>query len=177
MNVEKFRSAQAAYKQRYATDANAAMLTLRTQGALDDYTVTCRVDTGRGLATAGIHPNAGGSGQELCSGDMLLESIAACAGVSLKAAASVLQIPLRSARVFVEGDVDLRGTLGVADDVPVGFQSIRLRFELDADLPAAQRTELMNLVERYCVIVQTLKRSPRISVRLDEAAPRAQAAG
>ncbi len=176
MDVEKFPTVQATYKQRYATDANAAMLTLRTQGALDEYTVTCRLDTGRGLATAGIHPKAGGSGLELCSGDMLLESVAACAGVSLKAAASVLQIPLRSARVFVEGDVDLRGTLGVSEDVPVGFQSIRLRFELDADLPAAQRTELMNLVERYCVIVQTLKHSPRISVQLDPVAPRAAAA-
>lgn len=171
MDIQTFPIAQAEYKSRYSATPSAAKLTLRTQAAVDELTVTCKVDTGRGLAVAGIHPNAGGSGRELCSGDMLLEAVAACAGVSLKAAATVLQIPLRAAYVYVEGDVDLRGTLGVADDVPVGFDTVRLRFEVDTEASEAQRAELLTLVERYCVIVQTLKHSPAIDVKMTARAP------
>jgi uncharacterized OsmC-like protein len=142
-------------------------LTLRARGAAEDNTITCKVETARGLATAGIHPKAGGSGLELCSGDMLLEALVACAGVSLKAAATMLDVTLNSAVVTAEGDVDLRGTLGVADDVPVGFKEIRLNFDIDTDAPPAMRDQLLQLVERYCVIFQTIQNSPKTDVRLN----------
>jgi uncharacterized OsmC-like protein len=129
--------------------------------------VTCKVDTSRGVAIAGIHPKCGGSGLELCSGDMLLEALIACAGVSLKAAAAVLDIPLKSAEVSVEGDVDLRGTLGVAADVPVGFKEIRLRFDIETDAPQEQIEQLLAVTERYCVIFQTLQHSPKTSARIN----------
>jgi len=166
MDIETFRTTQAPLRERYKQDAKAAFLTLKAQGVAGEGTVTCKVDTGRGLATAGIHPKAGGSGRELCSGDMLLEALVACAGVSLKAAATMLDVPVKSAAVFAEGDVDLRGTLGVADDVPVGFREIRLRFELDTDAPKAQLDQLLELVERYCVIFQTIQNSPKTKVGL-----------
>src|SRR6478736_2657114 len=125
MDISTFRTTQEPIKERYKKDANAALLTLKAKGEANDSAVTCKVETGRGLALAGIHPKAGGSGLELCSGDMLLEALIACAGVSVKAAAALLDIPLRSASVCSEGDVDLRGTLGVEQDVPVGFKEIR----------------------------------------------------
>ena len=167
MEVSKFQATQAPLRERYSNDAAAAQLTLRASGTPDDNTVTCKVETGRGLALAGIHPKAGGSGRELCSGDMLLEALVACAGVSLKAAATMLEIPLKSALVTAEGDVDLRGTLGIVDDVPVGFTEIRLRFDVDTDAPQEKRDELLRLVERYCVVFQTIQRSPRTDVRLN----------
>jgi uncharacterized OsmC-like protein len=142
-------------------------LTLKASGEASSSTVTCKVDTGRGLAVAGIHPKAGGSGLELCAGDMLLEALVACAGVSLKAAATMLDVPIKSALVSAEGDVDLRGTLGITDGVPVGFTEIRLRFDVDTDAPKDKRDELLKLVERYCVVFQTIQNSPKTDVRLN----------
>src|SRR3954466_6912629 len=135
MELSKFKSTQETIKALYGRDAQAAFLTLKATGSASDSTVTCKVETGKGLALARIHPKAGGSGQELCSGDMLLEALVACAGVSMRAAAAVLEIPIKSAQVTAEGDVDLRGTLGVTEGVPVGFKEIRLRFEIETDAP------------------------------------------
>lgn len=166
METSKFQATQAPLKDLYSKDAKAAFLTLKAQGTADHSTVTCKVETGRGLAVAGIHPKAGGSGLELCSGDMLLEALIGCAGVSLKAAATMLDIPLKSAMVFAEGDVDLRGTLGVATDVRVGFEEIRLRFDVQTDASADEIDQLLHLVERYCVIFQTIQSSPRTSAKI-----------
>ena len=167
MEINAFRSSQAPLKTRYKEDAKSALLTLKAAGETGSTTVTCKVETGRGLALAGIHPKAGGSGRELCSGDMLLEALVACAGVSLKAAATMLDIPLKSALVSVEGDVDLRGTLGISEDVPVGFKEIRLRFDIDTDAPKDKRDELLKLVERYCVVFQTIQNSPKTDVQMN----------
>ena len=131
--------------------------------------MTCKVETGRGLALAGIHPKVGGSGQELCSGDMLLEALIACAGVSIRAAAAVLEIPIRSIVVTAEGDVDLRGTLGVAEDVPVGFKEIRLAFDIDADASQAALDQLVELTDKYCVVFQTIQSRPNTSVKIRRA--------
>jgi uncharacterized OsmC-like protein len=139
MDATTFLARQAPLKERYQKDAQSALLTLRARGALDTLNVTCKVDTGRGLATAGMHQRTGGSGLELCSGDMLLEALIACAGVAMSAAATVLDIRLESAVVSAEGDVDLRGTLGVTDGVKVGFEEIRLRFEIASDAPGETR--------------------------------------
>ena len=166
MEVTKFKATQEPIKALYGRDAKAAFLTLKARGSASDSTVTCKVETGRGLALAGIHPMAGGTGQELCSGDMLLEALIACAGVSMRAAAAVLEIPIRSAVVSAEGDVDLRGTLGVTDGVPVGFKEIRLRFDVDSDATQDQLDRLIELTDRYCVIFQTIQNSPRTSVAM-----------
>src|SRR5262245_4892847 len=168
MEANTFRSTQAPLRDLYSKDAKAAFLTLKAQGVAGDSTITCKVETGRGLAIAGIHPKAGGSGLELCSGDMLLEALIACAGVSLKAAATMLEVPIKSATVFAEGDVDLRGTLGVDPNVRVGFQEIRLRFAVETDATREQLDQLLQLVERYCVVFQTIQSSPRTSVRLEK---------
>src|SRR6185437_8255323 len=152
MDIATFRATQGPIKDRFRKDAAAAFLTLRATGEADASTVTCKVDTGRGLALAGIHPKAGGSGRELCSGDMLLEALIACAGVSMRAAAAVLEIPIKSAEVSAEGDVDLRGTLGISEEVPVGFKEIRLRFNLVTDASQEKIDQLLELTERYCVI-------------------------
>ena len=141
-------------------------MTLRAKGALDDTNVTCRIETGRALAVAGLHPATGGSGMELCSGDMLLEALVACAGVTLKAVATAIDIPLKSGLVSAEGDLDFRGTLGVAKDAPVGFAQIRLRFEIDTDAPGEKLDQLLKLTERYCVVYQTIKSGPPVEVRL-----------
>jgi len=164
MDAALFRSTQEPIRQRYRNDAKAAFLTLTAKGTADGSTVTCKVETGRGLALAGIHPKAGGSGRELCSGDMLLEALIACAGVSMRAAAAVLEIPIKPAEVSAEGDVDLRGTLGVSEDVPVGFKAIRLRFDLATDAPQEKIDQLLELTERYCVVFQTLQKSPKTEV-------------
>jgi uncharacterized OsmC-like protein len=169
MKAAEFLAAQAPFKKRYATDERAAWLTLTAHGSVDDARITCKVDTTRGLAVAGLHPKTGGSGRELCSGDMLLEALVACAGVAFRAAAAVLEVPLKSAQVSAEGDIDLRGTLGVRDDVPVGFKQIRLRFAVDSDAPKAKLDELLKLTERYCVIYHTLRTSPDILVELNAA--------
>ena len=167
MELEAFRSSQPQLRTRYGKDAKSAFLTLKASGEASSGTVTCKVDTGRGLAVAGIHPKAGGSGLELCAGDMLLEALVACAGVSLKAAATMLDVPIKLALVSAEGDVDLRGTLGITDGVPVGFTEIRLRFDVDTDAPKDKRDELLKLVERYCVVFQTIQNSPKTDVRLN----------
>lgn len=166
MDVATFRATQEPIKDRYRKNAKAALLTLKARGAADAASVVCKVETGRGLAVAGIHPRAGGSGLELCSGDMLLEALVACAGVSLRAAASVLDMPIKSAEVTAEGDVDLRGTLGVVADVPVGFTDIRLRFDVETDAPEEKVDQLLELAHRYCVVFQTIQKSPRTDVSI-----------
>jgi uncharacterized OsmC-like protein len=168
MDISIFRTTQEPIKALYAKDAKAAFLTLKATGNSSDSTVTCKVDTGRGLALAGIHPKAGGTGQELCSGDMLLEALVACAGVSMRAAAAVLEIPIKSATVSAEGDVDLRGTLGVTEGVPVGFKEIRLSFDIKTDASQQQLDQLIELTDRYCVIFQTIQNSPKTSVKLNK---------
>jgi uncharacterized OsmC-like protein len=167
MEVTKFKATQEPIKALYKRDANAAFLTLRARGSASGPTVSCKVETGRGLALAGIHPKAGGTGQELCSGDMLLEALIACAGVSMRAAAAVLEIPIKSAEVSAEGDVDLRGTLGVTEGVPVGFKDIRLQFDIDSDATKAELDQLIELTDRYCVILQTIQNGPRTTVMLN----------
>ena len=157
MDSAALRALQAPIKERYKADAKAGLITLKAKGALDDTNIACKVETGRALAVAGLHPATGGSGLELCSGDMLLEALVACAGVTLKAVATALDIPLRSGTVSAEGDLDFRGTLGVSREAPVGFRDIRLRFDLDTDAPADKIESLIKLTERYCVVYQTLK--------------------
>ena len=167
MEISKFNSTQAPLRERYKKDGAAAKLTLRARGKPDEQTVTCKVETGRGLAVAGIHPKAGGSGLELCSGDMLLEALVACAGVSLKAAATILDIRLDDASITAEGDVDFRGSLGVTEGVPVGFQEIRLNLDVSTKASEEQRQQLLELVERYCVVFNTISHSPRTDVKIN----------
>ena len=169
MDSAALRALQAPIKDRYKADAKAGLITLKAKGVLDDTNIACKVETGRALAVAGLHPATGGSGLELCSGDMLLEALVACAGVTLKAVATALDIPLRSGTVSAEGDLDFRGTLGVAKEAPVGFAQIRLRFDLDTDVAADKLDQLLKLTERYCVVYQTLKSGPPIEVKLDRA--------
>jgi uncharacterized OsmC-like protein len=167
MDAAELRAMQAPIKERYKTDPKAAYITLRAKGALDDTNIACKVETGRALAVAGLHPATGGSGLELCSGDMLLEALVACAGVTVKAVATALAIPLRSGMVSAEGDLDFRGTLGVAKDAPVGFAQIRLSFVLDTDAEQDKLDQLLKLTERYCVVYQTIKSGPPVEVRLN----------
>jgi uncharacterized OsmC-like protein len=164
MDAEQLRSMQAPLKTQYREDPGSALITLRASGRLGDETITCKVETGRAIAEAGLHPATGGDGLSLCSGDMLLEALVACAGVTLKAVATALAIPIREGRVSAEGDLDFRGTLGVAKDAAVGFQAIRLRFDLDTDATAEQLDKLMTLTERYCVVYQTLSKPASLSV-------------
>ncbi|MGH7507945.1 MAG: OsmC family protein [bacterium] len=166
MQPQNLRAVQAPLKQQYRDDPAKAMVTLRASGRLDAPGVSCRVDTGRALVEAGLHPATGGSGLQACSGDMLLEALAACAGVTLRAVAIALDIPVRGGSIEVEGDLDFRGTLGVSKEVPVGFQTIRLRFELDSDATREQLDTLLKLTERYCVVLQTLGSSPRVTASL-----------
>jgi uncharacterized OsmC-like protein len=166
MDLITFKNTQGPIKARYAGEAEQALLTLKAVGAADESAVLCKVETGRGLAVAGIHPKCGGSGLELCSGDMLLEALIACAGVSMRAAAAVLDISVRSIKVSAEGDVDLRGTLGISDDVPVGFKEIRLAFEVDADASQAQLDQLAELTDKYCVVFQTIQSRPTTCVSI-----------
>ena len=156
MDAAALRAQQAPYKERYKSEPDAAVITLKAQGSIDDAKIACKVETGRALAVAGLHPATGGSGAELCSGDMLLEALVACAGVTLKAVATALEIPLRAGTVRAEGDLDFRGTLGVAKDAPVGFREIRLAFDLDSEAPQEKIDTLIKLTERYCVVFQTL---------------------
>src|SRR5579872_2316754 len=166
MDGNELRAMQAPIKQRYKDDPKAAVITLRANGTLDDANIACKLETGRALAIAGLHPATGGSGLELCSGDMLLEALVACAGVTLKAVATALDIPLRAGKVSAEGDLDFRGTLGVAKDAPVGFAQIRLRFELDTGAAQDKLDQLLKLTERYCVVYQTIKSGPPVEVKL-----------
>ena len=166
MNSEQLKRLQAPLKQQYKDDPARAIVTLQASGRLDGAGVSCRVETGRAIVEAGLHPATGGTGLQACSGDMLLEALAACAGVTLRAIATALDIPLRDGTVHAEGDLDFRGTLGVSKEVPVGFQRIRLRFELDTDASTEQLDTLLKLTERYCVVLQTLHLPPIISVSM-----------
>ena len=168
MDHDELVAIQAPLKERYRTDPEAARVTLRAQGDLGDG-VSCSVQTGRALAEAGLHPATGGDGTLLCSGDMLLEALVACAGVTLQAVATSLEIPVTSGRVRAEGDLDFRGTLGVDRDAPVGFSAIRLSFELDGAIDEQQLATLQKLTERYCVVYQTLARGPGLSVSFETA--------
>ena len=166
MDAAELRAIQAPIKERYKNDPKAGLITLKAKGSLDGTNIACKVETGRALATAGLHPATGGSGMELCSGDMLLEALVACAGVTLKAVSTALEIPLRTATVAAEGDLDFRGTLGVAKDAPVGFAQVRLRFNVDTDAPQEKLDQLLKLTERYCVVYQTIKSGPPVEVTL-----------
>ena len=166
MEASELRALQAPLKERYKQNPGSAIITLKAKGTLDDQAIACKVETGRALAVAGLHPATGGSGLELCSGDMLLEALVACAGVTFKAVATALEIPLASATVSAEGDLDFRGTLGVAKEAPVGFAAIRLRFDLDSDAPQDKLDQLLKLTERYCVVYQTIRSGPAVSVEL-----------
>jgi uncharacterized OsmC-like protein len=166
MDAAALRALQAPIKDRYKNDPQAALITLKAHGTLDDTNIACKVETGRALAVAGLHPATGGSGMELCSGDMLLEALVACAGVTLKAVATAIDVPLKSGAVSAEGDLDFRGTLGVAKDAPVGFAQIRLRFDVDTDAPQEKLDQLLKLTERYCVVYQTIKSGPPVEVSL-----------
>src|SRR6201981_2544597 len=169
MDSAALRALQAPIKEHYKADPKAGLITLKAKGALDDAHIACKVETGRALAVAGLHPATGGSGLELCSGDMLLEALVACAGVTLKAVATALEIPLKSGKVSAEGDLDFRGTLGVAKDAPVGFAQIRLRFDVETDAPQDKLDQLLKLTERYCVVYQTIKSGPPVDVKLNRA--------
>jgi uncharacterized OsmC-like protein len=166
MDATELRAVQAPIKERYKSDPEAALITLRAKGSLDDSNIACKVETGRALAVAGLHPATGGTGLELCSGDMLLEALVACAGVTLKAVSTALAIPLKSGTVSAEGDLDFRGTLGVDREAPVGFREIRLRFDLDTDAPQDKLEQLLTLTERYCVVYQTIAKGPPVDIRL-----------
>jgi len=157
---------QAPIKDRYKADPQTAVITLKARGSLDDTNIACKVETGRALAVAGLHPATGGSGLELCSGDMLLEALVACAGVTLKAVSTALDVPLRAGSVTAEGDLDFRGTLGVAKDAPVGFRAIRLTFTVDTDAPQEKLDQVLKLTERYCVVYQTIRNGPPVEISL-----------
>ena len=158
MNAEDLRALQAPLKERYREEPGAAMITLHATGRIGEEGIACRVDTGKALVEAGLHPATGGSGTQACSGDMLLEALVACAGVTLGAVATALGIEIRSGSARAEGDLDFRGTLGVSKEVPVGFQRIRLHFDLETDATEEQLETLLRLTERYCVVYQTLRR-------------------
>jgi uncharacterized OsmC-like protein len=160
MDATQLRNLQAPLKDKYRTDPDAAVITLKARGDLADGAIACKVETGRALVEAGLHPATGGSGLEACSGDMLLEALVACAGVTLKAVATAIDFNLRGGTVHAEGDLDFRGTLGVDRTAPVGFRDIRLTFTLDTDEPEDRRANLLKLTERYCVVLQTLRNSP-----------------
>jgi uncharacterized OsmC-like protein len=163
MDAQELKALQAPIKERYKQDPAAALVTLRAQGRIGEG-IACRVDTGKALVEAGLHPATGGSGVQACSGDMLLEALVACAGVTLKAVATAIGVNLRDARILAEGDLDFRGTLGVAKDAPVGFGEIRLRFDLDSDASEEQLKKLVELTERYCVVMQTIRNAPPVTV-------------
>lgn len=163
MNAGEIRASQAPLKERYREQPETAVVTLRAEGRLGEG-VTCKITTGKGLVEAGLHPGTGGDGKDACSGDMLLESLVACAGVTLRAVAAAMEIELSDGRITAEGDLDFRGTLGVAKDVAVGFQAIRLSFDLETDATEEQVATLLRLTQRYCVIYQTLDRAVNIDV-------------
>ena len=168
MDAESLRTLQAPLKARYREEPAAALITLSAEGNVDEATLSCKVETGRALVTAGLHPATGGSGLEACSGDMLLEALVACAGVTLKAVATAIGVELKSARVRAEGDLDFRGTLGVDRQAPVGFRDIRLAFDIASDAPQEKLDQLLKLTERYCVVLQTLTAPPKIEVALEK---------
>jgi len=163
MDAAALKALQAPLKDKYRETPGAAVVTLKAEGRLGEG-VTCRLETGKALLEAGLHPATGGPGTQACSGDMLLEALVACAGVTLNAVATALRLTVRDARIRAEGDLDFRGTLGIAKDAPVGFRDIRLSFDIDGDLTEDERATLMKLTERYCVVYQTLRAPPPIAV-------------
>jgi uncharacterized OsmC-like protein len=163
MDADRLKSLQAPLKDRYRSEPSSALVTLRATGRATEG-IACKLETGKGMVEAGLHPATGGTGLSACSGDMLLEALVACAGVTLRAVATAIGVDLREARVFAEGDLDFRGTLGVSKDAKVGFERIRLRFEMDTDATDEQRATLLRLTERYCVVLQTLRAPPALSV-------------
>lgn len=165
MKADELRALQAPVKAKYKDNPQAAQLTLRATGALGEG-VTCKVSTGKALADAGLHPATGGDGSSLCSGDMLLEALVGCAGVTLRAVATALEIPVRGGTVTAEGDLDFRGTLGVSKEVPVGFSAVRLHFALDTDATPEQLETLLKLTKRFCVVYQTLAKPPALTETL-----------
>jgi uncharacterized OsmC-like protein len=167
MQAEELRALQAPLKQHYRTQPQAAMITLSASGQLDAG-IVCSVATGRAIVQAGLHPATGGDGLAACSGDMLLQALVACAGVTLRAVATALGIPVQGGTVRAEGDLDFRGTLGVSREAPVGFSDIRLRFDLDTAATPEQLAQLLQLTERYCVVYQTLRSTPPVSVTLQK---------
>jgi uncharacterized OsmC-like protein len=170
MDSDTLRAIQAPLKEKYRGDPASAFITLSAEGAIDDAKIACKVETGRALITAGLHPATGGSGMEACSGDMLLEALVACAGVTLKAVATAIGVELKSAHVRAEGDLDFRGTLGVDREAPVGFREIRLAFDIDTDAPKEKLDQLLRLTERYCVVLQTLRSAPAVTASIYPAA-------
>lgn len=170
MDAEELRVAQAPLKDHYREDPGSAVVTLKANGDLDGEGITCSVQTGRALVEAGLHPATGGDGLAACSGDLLLEALVACAGVTLRAVATALEVPLRSGRIHAEGDIDFRGTLGVDREAPVGFRAIRLTFRLDTDAEQATLDKLLELTERYCVVYRTLVDGPPVTVDMDRTA-------
>ena len=165
MDANTLKSLQAPLKERYRETPTAAVVTLKAEGRIGEG-VTCSVQTGKALIEAGLHPATGGTGMSACSGDMLLEALVACAGVTLKSVATAVEVPLKSGIVIAEGDLDFRGTLGVAKEAPVGFEEIRLRFEVGTDAPQDKLDLLLKLTERYCVVYQTIKNGPKVSVSM-----------
>jgi len=163
MDADRLKSVQAPLKDRYRSEPSSALITLRAAGRATEG-IACKLETGKGMVEAGLHPATGGNGLSACSGDMLLESLVACAGVTLRAVATALEIPLRDATVRAEGDLDFRGTLAVSKEVPVGFQQVRLHFDLNTDATEEQLATLLRLTERYCVVYQTLARPPKINI-------------
>ena len=166
MDAAELRATQAPIKERYKSDPKSAVITLKAKGSIDSDGIACMVETGRALAIAGLHPATGGSGLELCSGDMLLEALVACAGVTLKSVATAIEVPLKKGDVTAEGDLDFRGTLGVDKEAPVGFSEIRLRFDVDTEAPQDKLNLLLKLTERYCVVYQTIRNGPKVSVTM-----------
>jgi uncharacterized OsmC-like protein len=165
MKTEELRAIQAPLKDLYRQDPSAAMVTMKAQGRLGE-DVTCKISTGQALIEAGLHQASGGTGISVCAGDMLLEALVACAGVTLGAVATAIGVELRDAYIHAEGDLDFRGTLGVSKEIPVGFQNIRLTFNLDTNATGEQIAALIRLTERYCVVFQTLSHPPEISVEV-----------
>ncbi len=163
MDAEQLKAMQTPLKEKYREQPQTAQVTLKAQGSIGEG-ITCKLETGRAMAAAGLHPATGGDGLTLCSGDMLLEALVACAGVTLGAVATAIGVELRDALISAEGDLDFRGTLAVSKDVPVGFKAIRLRFDLDSEAPQEQLDSLLKLTERYCVVYQTLNHSPQFSL-------------
>jgi len=166
MDSASLRTLQAPLKERYKADPSAAFITLKARGTLGEEKIACKIETGRAITEAGLHPATGGTGLELCSGDMLLEALVACAGVTLKSVATAIDVPIRSGRVLVEGDLDFRGTLAVSREAAVGFAEIRLSFELDTDAPDDKLASLLKLTERYCVVAQSLKSPPLMTLQV-----------
>jgi uncharacterized OsmC-like protein len=164
---EELRALQAPLKERYRQDAGSALIVLHASASLDAAGIACRVETGRAMVEAGLHPATGGSGPQVCSGDMLLEALVACAGVTMRAVATSLGIDVRSGRIVADGELDVRGTLGVSREAPVGFRAIRLRLTLDTDAAPEQLASLLKLTERYCVVLQTLRVPAVVTATLD----------